>query len=246
MQEIGRSIGRSQYAVREKLRARGHVVKGDVKWAPEDDDFLTMHWFHTSSRRIAELMKRSEVSVVWRAKHLGLKDSKRARVALSTFCKRTGYSHSRVTIAIKKLDMHLEVVKTRTGKVQGRYLLPEQQSRVIEFLGTIPDSKRLRSRNHKGGAWGVVHEKTGRMKASECVVCKTTNYPYCAKNMCVPCYDKNRPKLNWGDERKNNRGPLPSACVACCSTENQYYCKDRCKTCYRRQYYQKTKGPTSA
>lgn len=209
-------------------------------WDDAEKTLLAELWKKVPLEQIAAKFGRSEIAINQMACSLRLGAKKCSGETMASFLRRTGYSPSRVRNAAFLLGIKLKKrVRTRTnertgGKSRFFTVSTRTANRLIKFLATKPDGRRLERR--VVGAWGG-------NKPKACLGCKRSDVPYQAKGMCASCYDKRRrpktrvklPKGKWGV------GNRPSKCTSCSRTKSPFVANGMCKRCYYRKYNERKK-----
>lgn len=160
-------------------------------WTPDEDRRLAAVWSERALVGIARVMGRTMRAVSVRAFKLRLGSINASTTTMKAFTASTGYSRSRVQNAATRLGIVFERAKRQDPRQRGKTIewaiTDEQSDRILEFLSTLQDGRRLysnRALRSERGVWGV------GIKPVACVGCGTTTKPHRAKGRCARCYHR--------------------------------------------------------
>lgn len=179
------------------------------RWTEAEVAQLQERWGRYNLDTIAKRLKRSENSVVEKARRLGLPSRRPDAMTMNAFMAKTGYSLSRIYTAVAELGLCLhpiartdprQTLRNRYRKALPLAITEEQQEAIIDFLRKVPDATRLYKKTGKRtarGVWGI------GVKPPSCLGCGRSDKPHYARGRCQTCYMRPFQKA-W--RKKQKRG----------------------------------------
>lgn len=123
---IGKRLGRSPSAVMKRAARIG--LQSRRRWSAEDDQQLSALWGEQSLGWIARVMKRTTMTVYWRARKLGLKRGcPRGLEYVSAAAARTGYDPKSLKAILKAQGVRLMPAFARPTKAKRHFHVVDPQ-----------------------------------------------------------------------------------------------------------------------
>lgn len=143
-------------------------------WNAHEDAIVRDLWGVDSPRALAVRLGRSRESIRRRADALGLPAYRDTAKTIGAIARETGYHRTRILGAARRLGLKITHGPGGWSRVRA-----DQEERILHYLATLPDGKRLFTR--QPGVW------RGR-RPGRCRRCRRTAQPHHAHGYCKSCY----------------------------------------------------------